>query len=52
MIEAALARKDVHEPQVNPVHGDGARQRLQLAQTAELAEAPARLPLLHQDFER
>ena len=52
MIEAALARQDVYEPEIDPVHGDSARQRFQLAQTAQLAEAPARLPLLHEDLER
>src|SRR6266550_5371037 len=45
MVETALARQDVHEAEVDAVDRNGARDPLQRAEPANLAEAPARLPL-------
>ena len=52
MIETTFARQDIDEPEIDPIHRDGARQRLQVAQAAQLAEAAGGLPLLHQHLER
>ena len=52
VVQAPLARQDVHEAQIDPVHGHGARHGLELAQTPHFPEPPAGVPLLHQDLER
>src|SRR2546428_6129905 len=52
MVEAPLAGQDVHEPEVDVVHGHGAGDRLELPQAPHFAEPPARVGLLHQHLER
>src|SRR2546429_301263 len=48
VVEAALARQDVHEPDVDAVHRHRPGDRFQTAQPAHLAEAPAVVRFLHQ----
>ena len=48
VVETALARQDVHEPQVDPVHADRPRYPLQGVKAADLLEAAAGVALFVQ----
>src|SRR5256886_7064878 len=52
MVETPLARQDVHEPQLDAVHGDRPRDPLERPQPPHLAEPLARVALLPQQLER
>src|SRR5207245_2106814 len=52
VVEASLARQDVHEPQLDAIHRYGPRDPLERAQPPHLAEPPAGLGLLGEQPER
>src|SRR5947207_937366 len=52
MVETPLARQDVHEPQLDAVHGDRPRDPLERPQPPHLAEPLARVALLPQQLQR
>src|SRR2546421_215709 len=52
MVETPLARQDVHEPQLDAVHGDRPRDPLERPQPPHLAEPLARVALFPQQLER